>query len=958
MNKSMQQLYRDLRRKLGKNKVFIDELFRVANAADAGCYQKIPQLVAEPSSEEEVRYLLRELYQISIPLTFRAGGTSLSGQAISDSVLLKAAGDNWSKTEVLDEGHKIRTQVGITGNRLNQILKPWNRKFGPDPASVNSAMVGGIIANNAAGMSCGIHASSYATIRTARIILADGTLLDTENEQSRRDFISQKAELVEELLGIRDEIRKNEEFVSFIRKKYSIKNTTGYALNAFLDYDDPLDILLHLMVGSEGTLGFISEAVFDTVPLLNFRASSLLYFKSLEDAIRAVAPLKDAGVPAIELMDREALRSVENQKGIPGFIKDFGSQVSALLIDLEAESEEDLEQLIKRTEQSLEGSELERDFELTRDPGEILNIWKVRKGVFPSVGGMRKPGTAVIIEDIAVETKHLKAALIDLRRLLDKHDYRDAVIYGHALDGNLHFIFAQDFEDKKELEKYDRLITELADLIVNKYQGSLKAEHGTGLNMAPFVEYEWGKDLYQFMMRIKNIFDPANILNPGVIINEDPRVHLKNFKKLPEVDESVDRCIECGFCEINCLTTGFTLSARQRIVVQRHIKQLLRNGNNTQSIRKIEKDFKYSGDKTCAGDGLCSLTCPLDIDTGVMIKNLRNEKLGKKSFASSVASRIAENFSTTLKFVRTGLDFVAFMQRMLGNRIMRKLGNIMRTLTFRRIPAWNKNMPQGASFKSIKKDHADSGELRVVYYPSCINQVMGPSGMSNRKESLIDVTVRVLERAGYTVIFPENMDNLCCGTPWESKGFFDIADMKSSQLEMALLKASKDGEIPVLCDTSPCVYRMKKFFMGKLMIYEPFEFIHDFLMDKLKIEPISNKMAFHITCSSAKMYLDAKFHSVASWCVEQPVFPEEVGCCGFAGDKGFSLPEMNSWALRKLNTSVIHCERGFSNSRTCEIGLSEHSGINYQSIMYLVDEVSSANDKISSESMVKNEDKI
>ena len=934
-------IQRLLTRKLGKESVISDSLSLVAYSADAGCYIKRPEIILKPKNEQDIVESLKLLSHHKKAVTFRAAGTSLSGQSISDSVLMQIAGDNWNEVSIIENATAVKTQVGITGTRLNQILKPYGVKFGPDPASINSALIGGIISNNASGMSCGTHANSYATILSARIIFCDGTILDTSDQESRIAFLENKAMLIAKIKELRDRIRMNSELLTFIREKYKIKNTSGYGLNSFIDYEDPIDIILHLMVGSEGTLGLITEASFSTLPLKEFRASSLIYFSSLKEACDAVPVLKKAEVSAIELMDREALRSVENKAGIPDFIKNFGKEVTALLIDFEAENEADLEELIRKAKNAIGNFKLERDFEITRDIKQILEFWKIRKGVFPSVGGMRKPGTAVIIEDIAVKMEYLTSAVLDLRKFLNDSGYKEAVIYGHALDGNLHFIFSQDFEDKTELKKYELLIENLTRLIVDKYQGSLKAEHGTGINMAPFIAYEWGKELYSVMQEVKKAFDPDSLLNPGVIINDDPKAHLKNFKNLPLVDESVDKCIECGFCEINCLSTSYTLSARQRIVVQREINRLNNfPAKNKKILKELNASFRFQGDQSCAGDGLCAISCPLEIDTGVLIKKLRNKRNENKKNAQRLASGIAGNFKLTTSLVRMGLFMVNFMHRLFGTYFFGLITNSVRWISFKTIPVWSPAMPKAAK-KIVSTDMVSpKGDLKVVYFPSCISQTMGPAKNDNANMTLTEVTIKVLQNAGYQVLFPENMASLCCGTPWESKGFMDIADRKSSELEDALLKVSDEGRIPILCDTSPCIYRMKKVMNKKLKMYEPFEFIHDFLLDKLSLKKLDKKMAFHITCSSTKMNLNEKFIKVIESCTNSAIIPEEVGCCGFAGDKGFSQPELNSWALRKLKPQVCDCESGYSNSRTCEIGLTKNSGINYRSIMYLIDEAS------------------
>jgi len=936
MNPQIKTFYKELSKLIGKQKLLTDDLSLIAYGADAGCYRKTPQLIVKPSNEQEVVKILKKTHKYKIPITFRAAGTSLSGQAISDSILMQARGDHWSKVEILDKGKRVKTKPGITGTRLNQLLKPYEVKFGPDPASINSALIGGIIANNASGMSCGTHANSYATIQSARIIFSDGTLLDTADEESCNQFKIKKADLIAKIEILQSQINKKPELIAKIKEKYAIKNTTGYGLNSFVDFNDPIDIILHLIVGSEGSLAFVSEATFNTIPELPFRASAMIYFKSLKDACDAVPKLKKAEVSAIELIDREALRSIEEKAGIPFYIKQFDHAATALLIDLEAKSKTELQRLIENTQQTLSKFELLRTFEITTNPKQILEYWQIRKGIFPSVGGMRKPGTSIIIEDIAVNLQHLTSLVLDLRKMLDELDYKDAVIYGHALDGNLHFIFAQNFNNPEELNKYEGMISSLCNLVVNKYNGSLKAEHGTGINMAPYVEFEWGTELYSIMKEIKKAFDPDTLLNPDVIITNDPKLHLKNFKPLPLVDESVDQCIECGFCEINCLSNDYTLSARQRIVVQRELKRLYPL-NETKQINKINTQFKYQGNESCAGDGLCAITCPLSIDTGVLIKKLRNNENTNKQGAKKWARRIANNFNKIHTIIRGALSVVTLTQKILGNTLLGGLAKGARYLSFNKIPAWNKFMPQAVNLKKITTKNISNN--KVVYFPSCINQSMGPAKTDSNQKSLIQTTIEVLNRAGYSVIFPDKMNSLCCGTPWESKGFIDIANQKSNELENALKAISENGKYPILCDTSPCIYRMKKVMSKNLNLFEPVEFAHDFLLDKLNIKRTDKKVAVHVTCSSTKMELQDKFIKVANTCSSNVIFPQEVGCCGFAGDKGFTDPKLNDWALRKLKPQVKNCEAGYSNSRTCEIGLAKNSGIDYKSIMYLIDEV-------------------
>jgi D-lactate dehydrogenase len=921
-----------------KERIFTDTLRRLAYGTDGGFYRLEPQVVVRVADEEEMQLCLREASTRNLPVTFKAAGTSLSGQTITDSILLMA-NEGWENYDVLEGGEKIRLQPGIVGGKVNRILAPYGRKFGPDPASINAAMVGGILINNASGMNCGTHENAYETIESARIILNDGTLLDTGDSASRERFRKQRPGFIEKIEAIRERVRSDKEFTARIQRKYSIKNTTGFSINAFIDYHDPFHIICNLLIGSEGTLAFIAEVVMRSVINHPCKASGMVYFPDIVTACRAVVALKDGPVDGAELLDRLALKSVENREGIPAFIKNFDATTTGVLLETLAPDEETLAANISAIHGILEEFSTVRPVEFTADPVEYAKLWSIRKGVFPAVGGMRPIGTTCLIEDVAFHPDTLPEATAELQQIVAAHGYDDAVIYGHALEGNFHFIINQDFSDPKEVERYDAMMHDLICMTVDKYDGSLKAEHGTGRNMAPFVLREWGEKGYELMCEIKELFDPDNILNPGVIINSDPQCHLQNFKPLPACDPLVDKCIECGFCEVNCMSNHFTLSARQRIVVQREITRLQRNGNDPQRLAELERDFVYQGEETCAGDGLCQVSCPVAIDTGKYIKQLRSQNLSTK--ARKIGSWLVSHLDLVCSGASTGLRVVGGMQRLIGNKNFGRLADTIRCWSGNALPKWTPAMPKGAS--PPKEGIMNPGmECKVVYFPSCIARSMGPAKDDPVELSITQVTIKVLMRAGYTIIFPRTMKNLCCGTPWESKGHHETADKKATELEGALLEASLQGEYPVLCDTSPCLYRMRQVMDSRLDLYEPVEFAHQFLLDKLQIRPKKETIAIHPTCSTKKMGLDTLLREVTDRCADNVVFPEDVTCCGFAGEKGFHLPDLNAHGLRTA-TEVIQQQGavvGYSNSRTCEIGCSAILSIPYMSVMYLLDEVS------------------
>ena len=929
---SYDQLDEVLSDHLQSEQLITDPLRTLAYGTDASFYRLIPKRVIKTGSEAEVALILKTTSRLNIPVTFRAAGTSLSGQAVTDSVLV-VAGDGWRDHEILEDGRRIRLQPGIVGAQANRYLAPLGRKIGPDPASINAAMIGGIAANNASGMCCGTAQNSYNTVHSVRVILADGTLLDTGDETSREQFAATHPNLLAALTDLSAKVREDSELADRIRHKFKIKNTTGYQLNALVDYHDPFDIINHLLIGSEGTLGFISEIVYDTVVEHPHKASALVIFKNMHDACSATITLKKEPVAAVELMDRASLRSVENKKGMPSYLKSLGQEATALLIETSAESAKVLKDQIKSIEKVLSGYTLVRPAAFTDKVEAYTALWNIRKGLFPAVGAVRQTGTTVIIEDVAFPIEHLADATLELQGLLEKHRYFEAIIFGHALEGNLHFVFTQDFASQAEVQRYSDFMDDVCEMVVNRYDGSLKAEHGTGRNMAPFVEMEWGAKAYALMQELKTIFDPKGLLNPGVILNPNPKIHLENLKPLPATHEIVDKCIECGFCEHTCPSKNLTLSPRQRITVQREISRLSREAARDDE-KALKKEYAYQGDQTCAADGLCQLSCPVEINTGELTKTLRHLEL-KGGRAETVANLAASHFGGLTAVMGKALGGVTALHGFLGDKAMQKLAKTAHKLSGEKLPQWNRFMPTGVNAKP--KTTSKTGD-QVVYFPACVSRTMGPAKKDPMGEPLFQVTIRLLEKAGFEVLFPEKMNTLCCGQPFDSKGLFDQAQTKADELEAALLKVSDDGRIPVLCDTSPCLYRMRSVMDQRLQLYEPVEFIHDFLLDRLTIAPCEETVAIHTTCSSRKMGLEEKFKTVAQKCAAKVIVPDDVYCCGFAGDKGFTHPELNASALKDLSGQVAHdCDAGYSNSRTCEVGLSLHSGLFYRSIVYLVD---------------------
>ncbi|WP_338145275.1 FAD-binding and (Fe-S)-binding domain-containing protein [Cryobacterium suzukii] len=625
-----------------------------ANAHDASHFLLIPQAVVVATDAAEVGALLCAAAAQGVHLTFRSGGTSLSGQAITDGVLVDVR-RNFKNIEVLDDGLRVRVQPGATVRAVNTRLAKYGRKFGPDPASESAATIGGVVANNSSGMACGTVDNTYQTLESVVVVLPSGTVVDTGAADADDQLLKREPVLYNGLLELAQRTRSNAASVATIRQQFSMKNTMGYGVNSLLDFDRPIDMLAHLIVGSEGTLGFVAETVFRTVPKLPHVTTALLVFPGLEAATAALPALVATGAATLELMDALSLTVGQQMPGAPAIVLDLVVQEhAALLVEYHAESPEKLAQLLETGMQTVNTLGLTLPADFTTDAGIRGQLWYLRKGIIPAVGGTRPQGTNALLEDIVVPVPALARTCMELISLFAKYEYENCMIFGHAKDGNVHFMLTDDFGSPTGLERFSRFTEDLVDLVLGE-GGSLKAEHGTGRVMAPYVQRQFGDELYDVMRRIKVLFDPAGLLNPGVLINDDPNAHLKDLKAIPAVAKEVDRCTECGWCEPVCPSRNVTLTPRQRIVSLRAIEQARLDGNLA-LMAELEKDYEYDAVQTCAADGMCQTACPVTINTGDLMKRLRRDDANPVEKA--IWNVAAKNWGTVTRVAGVALNVV------------------------------------------------------------------------------------------------------------------------------------------------------------------------------------------------------------------------------------------------------------------------------------------------------------
>ncbi len=940
------KMIEELRNILPENRIRSRYIDLVSFASDAGFYHLLPKAVVQPINEAEIISLFQFSHSHKIPLVFRTGGTSLSGQSITDGILVDLS-QFWSKIQIEESGNLVRIQPGVTGAMVNAYLKKYKRKIGPDPSSISAAMMGGILSNNASGMCCGVKLNSYHTTKYIRFILPDGKIFNTENPQDYIRFETECNDLYKSLNEIKFQIASNQTLFNKIRKKYQTKNTVGYSLNAFIDYKYALDILAHLLIGAEGTLAFISEAVLQTVPDYPYKSTALLYFPDMYAASEAIVPLTNAGALMVELMDRASLHAVENMAGMPAIVKTLPEPAAALLIEFQENTVEELEERVKQFLASAPELSLFNDPVFTNDPAEQDFLWKVRKGLFPAVGAVRASGTTVILEDVTFPVEKLGDAISDLHALFIKHNYLNGIIFGHAKDGNIHFVITQSFNTADEIKRYDLFMREVVTMVTGKYNGSLKAEHGTGRNMAPFVETEWGEEAYEIMKKVKQAIDPYLLLNPGVIINDDKNAHIKNLKELPSVEEEVDRCTECGYCEHKCPSRNITATPRRRIVIRRVLKKLELDGN-TSDYKLLLNQYKYDGLETCAVDGLCATACPVDINTGDLIKRLRREN--HSASANKIALAIAKSFKTAEWMARAALKMGFAINKVFGQNAMIKItGGIKKLIPA--MPLWSNHLslPPDLAVINKKKQFSDKiADSTVVYFPACISRMLGT--YEGKKKNLMETFISICNKSGIEVKILDDVNGSCCSQIFSSKGFSDAYRFTANNIVERLWRTSGEGRFPVVIDVSSCAYTLhhtrpvlneeNKIKFDKLTMLDSVDFLHDMVMPFARIKQKKSNIVLHPVCSLQKMKTENKFISVAKHFADNVTVPKYAGCCGMAGDRGFLFPELTASATlpEALEVNRKKYNGYYSSTKTCEIAMSEAVKENYESILYLVDE--------------------
>ena len=1061
-----------------KDRIYTDYLRRFAYGIDASCYAYVPRVVVRAVNENEIITLFTLSQKYNTPLTFRAAGTSLSGQACSDSVLV-LANAFWQDIEIIGNAESIKCSCGVIGVEANEALKPYGKKIGPDPATINNAMIGGIFSNNSSGMCCGVKQNSYNTIKSARFILHNGTILDTSENakpnESIESFLQKHKDKADALLALREEILQDKELCELIKRKFAIKNTTGYSINALLDFSEIKDIINHLFIGAEGTLGFVSLVEYECVEDYAFKACALLFYKDLALGAKAVEILaaNESLVSAAEIMDYACLDSARGLDSAPSELGQIESGACAILVQLESSTQKELDSKIAHISKELESVPSLFGVHFSSDEKLMASWWKIRKALLPLAAGSRPSGSIVITEDICFPIHTFAQGIDSITKLFEKFNFQ-GIIFGHALSGNVHFIITPNLNDEKESQAFGAFMEAMVDSVI-ALQGSTKAEHGTGRMIAPFVEKEWGAKAYAINRRIKEIFDPHTLINPDVIISDNPQIHTQNLKQSSEVEDFINQCMECGFCEKVCPSRELTLTPRQRIAVRKEIARLeaLLNGadsmdskgvmesgaetrseaiadlrakpqksittnaettntekggecgtkcgsifelksglcemsarsylkgsaearseaiadfsqkDNAQKLEELKRDYQYFGIDTCATCSMCSLSCPLEIDSGKIASKLSPST--KSAVSRFIAAQTAKHFSSTLSLAKGGLRIANFSSSMLGKNT---LSNLSKKMSF--LPYIPRSLPRANAYRLESKDSNAQSQVAIIYFSTCINRSFAPQSSLKDTRSLQEVFESLCEKANVSVVYPQNLSNLCCGKAY--KDYPQSAKLKRKEVYRALESSVKElqskgvEQIHIVCDHSACSYELKnglKELDSTLTILDMPECVESTLLPRLRITPLDEDIALYAMCATRKGKWDKVLESIAKTCTNgEVIVHSKTQCCGFAGNKGFICSELNASALRELSEFYADKQKadssgdsacglesqiengkidsnlestkesatqsnkgqrhkklrlGFSSSSTCEIGLNDKTNIIWQNLIYLVDSVS------------------
>ncbi|MCX5632366.1 MAG: FAD-binding protein, partial [Phycisphaerae bacterium] len=655
--------------RLIKGESFADIFTRVAFSTDASIYQIIPICIVAPKDMEDIAAVIKYAGLNGIPVVARGAGSGLGGESLTGGIMLDTTRFMNKIISTSADGRTVTCEVGVVLDDLNKYLLPFNKKIGPDPSSGNRAVIGGVVANN----STGAHSLSYGYIaeyvEKIKAVLADGTVAEFVNNVAPGEKISKDCF---ELLNLNSElIEKAQPETKRNHSGYNIADIVHPVRDKASEMPDghqrgPVSNGVHngkidmakLLAGSEGTLAVFTEVTLRTVDIPKVAAVIQFEFDSLDKMARAVPAIVDSGAAACELMGQDLIKIARDAFEQYHDILNPDS-VASLLVEHTGSSMEEVKRKIEKTVSDVGG--LCFDKKIVFDPAVQKRLFKCRKDAVPllsRVKGLKQP--IPFIEDVSVDNKKLAEYLAGLQKIGEKYKV-EMVYYGHAGDGEIHVRPYLDLSNSADVKKMTDIAEEVFTLTLS-LGGSLSGEHADGLIHAAFMRKHFGEEYCDILKRLKRIFDPKNILNPGKIISDNAEVMTQNLRGGNKIigertktelnfkpDEFKFELVQCSGCGV-CRSTD---SAIRMCPVFRA------TGNEMDSSRAranllaawakgilTEQDFESEKFReilsTCLNCKACVVDCPSGVDVSKMIMEAR-ARLAQKRGLNHTAKVLASN---------------------------------------------------------------------------------------------------------------------------------------------------------------------------------------------------------------------------------------------------------------------------------------------------------------------------
>jgi FAD/FMN-containing dehydrogenase/Fe-S oxidoreductase len=921
--------------------VRFDPMTRILYSTDASIYQMMPVGVAIPKGEDEVTAAVETAGKHGVPILPRGNGSSLAGQAVGHALVLDLSRHLDQVLEIDAEARSVRVQPGITLGLLNRILNQYGLMYGPDPASADRATMGGILGNNSTGAHSILYGMTVDHVLSAKVVLSDAsTVLFDSFEDAAWASRGKRPGLEGAIYNSTPNLLKRYEKEIATKYPKTFRHVAGYNLNQIAG--SPTPNMAKLIVGSEGTLGIITEATLNLVPTLKVKGLAMVHFSDFREALKAVPHILESDPSAIEILDKMLLDLTRNRieyRRLLTFIE--GDPESVLMVEFAGDSELEIEAGLVRLKEILNRLGHNGSVVIVTDPAEQANVWYVRKvglGILMSIRGDAKP--IPFVEDAAVPVEHLADYITRLYDFAYSTGVEQVAVYAHASAGCMHVRPLVNLKNADGIRQL-RQIGEESVRLVLEYGGTTSGEHGEGLARGEFSEMLFGPELAQAFRQLKETFDPTNIMNPGKVVNtprmddetylrfgrdyalpQEPRSTVFSFELDEGFSGAVEMCNGAGVCRrlaegVMCpsfqVTRDEADSTRGRANALRAamMGHLGPNGMTSEEV--------YSVLDLCLSCKACEAECPSAVDMAKLKAEFQHGYYEEHGIP--LRSNI---FGNIARVNRLGQPFAPLANSILkgpGKWALEKLG-----------VARERSFPELAdqSFSKWHRGHRSrngaqpDAQKQVVFFHDTF--------MEHNHPEVGRAAWKVLEAVGFEPILLDKRE--CCGRPAVSKGLLNEAARLAKHNINLLAPYARDG-IPILGCEPSCITMLVDEYPSLVpgddaaAVAKMAMPIEQFLEREITVgnveltfDDLSRKVLFHGHCHQKAIFGVSSTLSFLRRIPNCEVEEVDSGCCGMAGSFGYEaehydlsiqLTEMTlAPAVRTARDETIICSPGTS----------------------------------------------